>query len=387
MGKKYTDVYLEQLAHKYLTATLTEKEQADFDDWYNSHNDAEFEHSAAENPLLVKTRMYRYLQDGMLASQLNPVRKYPFKWYKVVTAACLLLIAGTAVYFFQSKNAAETDLKASYTANIKPGRNTATLTLANGKKIRLSESLNGELAKEAGMSITKTASGQLIYEVKGGTKETYKINTLSTANGETYMVILPDQSKVWLNAASSLTYATAVNERGERLVELNGEAYFEIAKDRAHPFIVKSADQLVEVFGTHFNVNSYPNEGSTKTTLLEGSVRVSTNLKATASPGLLHPGQQAIVRNGNINIIAVDGGEETAWKNGGFSFNGQDLKTVMRMIARWYDVEVDYEFDPVGLHIGGEVSRSRSVTEVLKMLEVTGYVKFKITGRRITVFR
>lgn len=387
MDKKYADAYLEQLAHKYLTATLTKKEQADFDRWYNSHNDTEFEHSAAENPLVVKARMYRYLQEEMLTSLPAQTRNYPFKWYKFIAAACLLLIAGTAVYFFLSTNAVPPELKSNYAANIRPGQNAATLTLANGKKIRLSDALNGELAKEAGLSITKTAQGQLIYEVKGDAAEAYKVNTLSTANGETYMVILPDQSKVWLNAASSLTYATAVNERAERMVELKGEAYFEIAKDKAHPFIVKSADQQVEVFGTHFNVNSYANEGSTKTTLLEGSVRVSTASKGGMTPGFLRPGQQAIVKNGDIQIIAAEGTEETAWKNGGFSFNGQDLKTVMRMIARWYDVEVDYEFDPAGLHIGGEVSRSRSVTEVLKMLEVTADVKFKISGRRVTVFK
>jgi len=382
MEEKYSDVYLEQLAHKYKTAGLTAEEQSEFDNWYNSHNDAEFEHSAAAAPLMVKARMFKKLMEGMQVDQPVAVIKYPFKWHRVAIAASLFLIAGFSVYFFSIKDKVKTS---THVTQVKPGRNAATLTLANGKKILLSDALKGELANEAGLSIVKTAEGQLVYEVKAG--ESYKINTLSTTNGETYMVTLPDQSRVWLNAASSLTYATAVNEQGKRWVELNGEAYFEIAKDKQHPFIVKSKGQEVEVFGTHFNVNSYPEEGLSKTTLIEGTVRVTANFKSKTSRQFLKPGEQAVVGDGIIHIAAVDTDEEIAWKNGEFNFNGQDFKTMMRMISRWYDVDINYEYDPKDLHISGKLSRYRNLTEVLNMLEVTGEIKFKVEGRRITVLK
>ncbi|MDO7744679.1 MAG: FecR domain-containing protein, partial [Pedobacter sp.] len=219
--------------------------------------------------------------------------------------AAIASIAAVIVIAFGIYLSSGPERKADYThltANdIAPGKMGATLTLANGKKISLSGAANGEIAKESGLSISKTADGQVIYEVQGGQSKSNALNTLSTAIGETYIITLPDQTKVWLNAASSLTYNPALTVNGLRKVKLSGEGYFEVAKDKEHPFIVESGTQSIEVLGTHFNVNAYPDESAYRTTLLEGSVKVEDK----GQTKVLQPGNQAANSNGKINLSRV----------------------------------------------------------------------------------
>lgn len=339
--------------------------------------------------------------------------------YKYLAIAASLILIGFAIFRFYSADSDHVTPTVAHLETIKPGGNKAYLVLANGKKISLTDAVNGTLAKESGVEISKTADGQVVYAVgeitselgmsnsnattKGVRREkpAAMMNTIETPKGGQYQVRLPDGSKVWLNAASSLRFPSSFSGADIRKVELKGEAYFEVekvmAKDKGAkgkeyrmPFIVVTDNQKVEVLGTHFNINSYSDEKNTKTTLIEGRVRVSSSGQASSEndeAAILKPGQQALVKNGSIRVVAVDAEEEVAWKNGSFSFDGQDFDAVMRMISRWYDVDVIYDYNPKNLHIAGVVSKYRDVTEVLKMLEVTGDVKFKVEGRRITVIR
>jgi len=310
---------------------------------------------------------------------------------RIIAAAAAIAFIAIGIYFFKGTGHPELISGSQYANDVKPGANGATLTLSSGKQIKLTEAINGQLAKEAGVVVTKAADGQLVYKVEGSEIASNKTNTLSTAKGESYMVTLPDQSKVWLNAASSLTYNTSLIENGKRLVQLRGEAYFEVAKDKAHPFIVNTAMQEVEVLGTHFNINSYPEEGRTRTTLLEGSVKV--HFPATALPQkglsreevLLKPGQQAILKDRQVQVRETDVELAVAWKNNKFIFERLPVTEIMRMIARWYDVEVVYNGDIPQETFWGSVSRFENVSKVLKPLESTGNIRFKIEGRRIYV--
>ena len=305
----------------------------------------------------------------------------PHKWYRFVAAAAVLtFIVAAGIWFF--KGSGGQDLAPIvYASDVGPGRQGATLTLSNGKKIRLSEVTNGTLATDAGVTISKTAAGQLVYTIVGGTAKD-RMNTLSTENGETFQVLLPDGSRVWLNAASSLTYAAHLLVDGKRAVKLTGEGYFEVAKDKAHPFRVLTGDHQVDVLGTHFNVNSYRNEPAITTTLVEGSVKVSFG----SSTAMLKPGQQArLDSKGAFIVDHVEADTYVAWKNKQFSFENEDIQTIMRMVERWYDVKIEYSGQVSEEKFWGGVSRSDSVSKVLSALESTGKVHFEIKGNTIYV--
>lgn len=304
-------------------------------------------------------------------------------WWPRITiaAAVILLVFSAGLYLYQSAPHTQTTAHV-FKNDIAPGKVGATLTLANGKKIKLSDATNGEIAMEAGIVISKTANGQLVYEIKSAAAGKNQINTLTTEKGETYRVILPDQSKVWLNAASRLTYNTTLLNGGVRSVKLSGEAYFEVAKDAAHPFIVESGTQQIEVLGTHFNVNAYDNERVSRTTLLEGRVKVSDH----GQTKLLEPGYQAVNPGNDIRLSPVDTDLAVAWKDNNFIFDRLDIKEIMRSVERWYNVEVIYMEEITAGKLWGSVSRFDNVSKVLIALEATGQVHFKIEGRKIYVF-
>jgi len=301
-------------------------------------------------------------------------------------AAAILLVLAFGAYFLKKRT---TVPKGEFMAQhdvIAPAANKAVLVLANGSRILLEDAAKGEIAKQQGISITKTADGEIVYTVlENGNindQETALLNTISTPRGGQCRVILPDGTKVWVNSASSLSYPAAFKGQ-ERLVELNGEAYFEVAKNKEMPFRVKTKIQTVEVLGTHFNINSYDDEPSIKTTLLEGSVKVLTGKNET----FISPGQQAIVerqggkitKDQEINIDKV-----VAWKNGIFSFENDDLKSIMRQISRWYDVEVIYSGDFPEDKFFGDISRTSNLSQVFKILELNN-VHFDVKGKTIRV--
>jgi transmembrane sensor len=314
-----------------------------------------------------------------------------FRW---LAAAVLLFTLSVGLYFYRQVVPEPVNaFPEQVTADIAPGGNKAILILADGSEISLTDAENGALARQAGITIRKTAEGQVIYDAgsSGGSENEAsngqpKYNTIATPRGGQYQINLPDGTKVWLNAASSLTFPQSFNKLKERHVILNGEAYFEVAKNREQPFKVSTSSdiagkaQVIEVLGTHFNVNSYDDEESTKTTLLEGSLRV---MPETGS-FLLRPGQQSILSQHKIKVVPADTEECLAWKAGYLQFNRADIKTVMRQIARWYDVTIRYEGAVPALEFGGAIQKDLTLIQALKILNKS-QIHFRIEGREVIV--
>jgi ferric-dicitrate binding protein FerR (iron transport regulator) len=273
---------------------------------------------------------------------------------------------------------------------IVPGANKAYLTLSNGTKIVLDDAKNGALASQPGMKISKAGSGVVIYEfiksTKSETENTLSaINTVTTPRGGQYQVLLEDGTHVWLNAASSIRFPQAFHGP-QRLVELSGEAYFEVAKDKTHPFIVQANGAKVQVFGTHFNINAYPDNNSVTTTLLEGSVQMSNSSQAT----MLVPGEQGVSTKsgGAISVSRADIQQAMAWKNGYFIFHDLSIVEVMKQVSRWYDVDIQYQDEDVkNNEFGGAISRYKSITELLDNMQLTRSVHYRIEGRRVIIMK
>lgn len=313
-------------------------------------------------------------------------------WKKWAAAAVLLLIAGKLVFDLVAHSSTPPKSPSTVTPAIAasdrpPGTQNAVLTLGDGTRITLDSAANGNLAQQGGTKVIKL-NGQIAYTGKTSDSESPLFNTISTARGNQYMLILSDGTKVWLNAASSMRFPTAF-KGNERKVEITGEAYFEIAKNPSMPFKVVAGGGEIQVLGTHFNVNAYSDESTVKTTLLEGAVAVQKE----KSRLLLSPGQQAKFRpqtaSANtekaISLLKdVDTGHETAWKDGFFWFDNTDLHTLMRQVARWYDVEVEFKGDVSDDGFSGKVSRSVPLSKLLKVLEQYE-INFKVEGKKITI--
>ncbi|WP_276090532.1 FecR domain-containing protein [Pedobacter sp. JY14-1] len=324
-------------------------------------------------------QIYRQLMQGRHSRKSVSYRL----WYPAAAAA-LLLVAGVFFWQRQPKMAGTQTAvlkNANYDTDIQPGKSAAVLTLASGKKIDLGLSRNGRIADEPGALVSKTADGTVIYSASTKWSGSGTVNTLSTVRGQQYRVVLPDGSKVWLNSASSITYPTSFSGMQNRAVKLIGEAYFEVAKDRSRPFIVKTSKQEVEVLGTHFNVNSYNDENAVRTTLLEGSVKV-TNEKGQS---ILKPGHQAAVSGGAPVISKVNASESVAWKNGDFIFDNERFDSILRQLSRWYNVDIKGAGMDKDIRFSGTISRSKPISTVLRALELTGQVRFQLEGHTLTV--
>jgi ferric-dicitrate binding protein FerR (iron transport regulator) len=291
-------------------------------------------------------------------------------------AGVALLVTAAGYFLFQPQPIHQPVTTIVKTQDIAPGGNRATLVLGDGSQLSLDSAANGTLSQQGNTKVVKLANGQLAYQTAGQSSiQTILYNTIFTPRGGKYKVTLPDGSKVWLNAASSLRYPTAFTDT--RSVELNGEAYFDIAPDASHPFIVSHGKTVVEVLGTTFNMMAYPDEASIRTTLLSGAVKVNGQR--------LQPGQCASISNGKLSIEEeVNTEAAVAWKNGYIQFEGNNIRSAMRQISRWYDVEVTYKGE-VPSHFRGIIPSHVPVSEVLKMMEMTGEVTFEISGRTIIV--
>ncbi len=332
----------------------------------------------------------RFGSAGNENSDVRPISNTGI-WKQLSIAASILLIISTGLYFYANRSTEPKLVKqvaAPQQKVIFPGGDKAVLTLSDGSRIILDNAKNGVLANQAGVSIQKTSDGMLLYAFSNTSSENSPealvaniiYNKIETPVGGKYQLNLPDGSKVWLNASSTLRFP-ALFSGDTREVELTGEAFFDVAKNKSKPFKVITKDQIVEVLGTQFNINSYSDEGPIKTTLIEGSVKIIYKDQVV----LLTPGQQFRPQNQNIKVVGADTEEVVAWKNGYFLFKNEDIQSIMRKLSRWYDVEVNYEGAIPNVGFGGNISRSKDISEVLDVLQLTNAVHFKTEGRRITV--
>ena len=372
---------ISELLKKYQDGTLSAEDRDKLDAWYL--------HKASNSNLQLNEYeledSYQYLKSEL---PLQEETKVVSLWPRIAVAASIAVLLGTGIFYFAQPKEQQVQVTAK-PQEIAPGGNRGVLTLSNGKQIVLSEiTAKDTIAKEGEeneVTIKMNAKGEITYVINPnaeGAKDDNSFNTLATPTGGQYNIILADGTKVYLNAVSSIKYPTQFNG-DKRIVELEGEAYFEVAKNKNKPFIVKSDNQSIEVLGTHFNVHSYNNESVVKTTLLEGSVAVTHKNQKT----ILKPGQQSDVSDNfsKIKVREVDTEEAVAWKNGRFKFDNADLKTVMKQLERWYGIKVEYRGDVSDVRFNGGTFRNKNLSEVLKVLELSN-IKFKVEGKTVIVY-
>ncbi len=369
------------LLKKYLSGNCTEAEKGLVETWYLQHEIKELPQISEELKKKQLDEIFRSLPIQHDAKRIISL------WPRLAVAGMVLIGLGLSIYLYQHRQPEQLAIaKSEVVDDLKSGEDKAVLTLSDGRRIALDETDSGDITNEAGVIVTKTKDGQLLYEETATASADIPspLNTITTPKGGQYQVRLPDGSNVWLNAASSLRYPLRFSKM-ERQVELTGEAYFEIAHHPSIPFKVKTATQEVEVLGTHFNVNAYADEASVKTTLLEGSVKVTQT--QTHVSKLLKPGQQAIVTNA-ISVRHVDTEQFVAWKDNLFMFNEDKLEHIMVMVGRWYNVDVVFIDSELRKELySGSISKFVHVSQVLKKLELLGDVHFTLTDRTIKVTR
>jgi ferric-dicitrate binding protein FerR (iron transport regulator) len=395
---------------------LQEDEQRELDEWLNEsdNNRRLFDDYTNEEYLINRLKEFDEVRKVAEIVEQQVLQAYfkdivsispRYSWMRALAVAvCLVLVVLPILYHLVKQPKPSTQIvtnnktnKQQDTTNIHPGTEKATLTLADGMQIILDSAADGQIAQQ-GNTIINSNNGKLEYKT-GDHKETAILyNALTTAKGETYQIILSDGSKVWLNAESSIRYPVGFTGK-ERRVTVTGEVYFEVEKDKNHPFYVSISDirsnaekAVIEVIGTHFNINSYNDEDVMKTTLLEGSVKVWVNENQVR----INRGQQAVISsvpasgiNSTKEVIKIDKNVDTsqvvAWKDGDFDFNNCDLKTVMRQVARWYNLQVVYPTAISSEKFIGKIHRNTRIAGVLAILDSTSSLHFKIEGRKIIV--
>ncbi|WP_285009646.1 FecR family protein [Pedobacter faecalis] len=407
----------QELINRFRQGRLSPEDEAILDGWYLSLPEEERSSISDEQLQARKEAILMRLNESYLNSNKEP--RITRLWPRIAVSAAAVAAIIFGLWFFNYRDTSKTsnNTEHNYATDIKPGTFGATITLANGKTIALSEAKEGVVIGNGitytdGTSVMDSSSrtGQSSSRTEGrdlldkGSLAALEM-TAATARGQTYHITLPDGTKVWLNAASKIEFPGSFDGLVAREVRLSGEAYFEVFRNKKQPFVVnvKKLDdriaQRVEVLGTHFNINGYADEANIKTTLLEGSVKVMPWAAVPVSlPGLskqalamrevlLKPGQQAMLTpNQNLRVAEVNTEEAVAWKNGSFAYNNTPLEEVMRQIARWYNVSVSYEKESLKkVPIGGAVSRNDNVSRMLKTLENTGAVRFEIKGKTILV--
>lgn len=384
------------LIYQHLVKDLSESDKKKLVLWIEESRENELFFQHITNPITLKKELIEFYnppRDLNFEKLLEKIKHIPVKpekrslWIPYMAAAALVTVLLSIVFFFLKTKTMNSKTIPSYAKDIRedvlPGGDRAFLILDDGRTIALDTSANMLIPAQGNTSIAKSGRSELSYsEIKTpGSKENGLYNTITTPKGGQYRVVLPDGTKVWLNSASSLRFPTSFFHK-KRIVTIHGEAYFEVAKNDKMPFTVETGKMQIEVMGTHFNVMAYADEGSVKTTLLEGKVQVKNESRIT----LLKPGQQCLMTpDGNLLINSVIGLQETvAWKNGMFSFKKDSLETIMRQVARWYNVEVTFK-EPIPGHFVATISRDVPVSKLLEILELAGGVHFTIKGNVIIV--
>lgn len=386
-----TNERISHLLKVYQNHTATSEEKEEFTNLLIDANNADFfEGMLDEQWMNIKEEDLKHFDFPTQAellrriqNEIHPVTKpKKLSFIKIAAAAAILLCTlSFGFYFVKQLN----QPKEIYFANdIAPGKNGATLTLSNGKKIAINDALSGNIASDAGVKIFKNEKGQIIYQVVDQQNGASTYNTLSTTRGEQTEVLLPDGTLVFLNAQSSLNFPTNFHGAKERKVTLIGEGYFEVTKNKYQPFIVASNHQEVKVLGTTFNISAYADEPQITTTLLEGSVNI-TNTDSQQSK-VLAPGQQASLSASKLEVKAVETDDVVAWKNGYFMFNNETLPTILNRVSKWYDVDIIYKDDSMkNKTFFGSIGRYKNISELLKVMQETDVANFEIKGRQVIV--
>ena len=395
------------LAEKWMNGTITPEEEREFAQWYNEDQNKEivvpgsFVSGEEEHRqrILQQIHSLRATAELAVTPESFPDPRRMRVRTQLATASVLLVLASAAIiWIFYGHSPVRGSIAARLTSDsqtVRPLGNRATLTLGNGSVVDLNALKEGPVIGEGGVRIDKQQA-QLVYKPLGAVEDKTSggvvtgdasaisemvYNTLRTPRGVMYSVVLSDGTRVWLNASSSLRYPTTFTGR-VRQVSLSGEAYFEVAQNPSQPFQVTVNGMEVNVLGTHFNIMAYDDESTVTTTLLEGAVKVDYMLKSAT----LAPGQQTLLMRGgrDMRVRNVDVEEAVAWKNGILQFRSEDIRSVMRKVARWYDVDVRYEGE-ISDHFSGAIYRNAEVSGLLRNMELTHTVHFRIEGRTITV--
>jgi len=392
---------LTTLMEKYLDGTLTGPEEQVLRDWYRDNeageviwnSDSADERNRVQDRILA--RLQKDIQQTGTGHVIIPMRRR--RIWMAAAAIGIVLLSGTAYLLpnLWSKGPVAAGgpvaTKVPLAADLLPATNKATLLLSNGNAIVLDSAGNGVLAEEGGARVKKTAQGQLVYQAgtkpasdpgSGGGPGAPAMNTVTTPRGGRYHLVLADGSKVWLNAASSISYPAVFIGR-ERVVTVTGEVYFEVSPDKSRPFKVQTREETIDVLGTSFNVNVYADEPVRRVTLETGSVKVNAGQQAL----VLRPGEQTLHSDkgfGKTDKADMEG--ELAWKNGDFVFNNEDLSSILRELSRWYNIDISYKGSPGPMAFDGIISRSKNLSAVLQIMESsTKKIHFQIENRRLMV--
>lgn len=362
------DKNAKEIIERYVAGTASEEDKALVEHWYLNSPDAEIPVSE-ESIVLAKKQVY-----NALPIHDDPIKAPVRLWSRLAAAASVALILGIGTYYLvsrQNKSGPSSNLINPYSA--------AAILKSGGRAILLDKTANGKIPATG---ITKSAGEELVYE-RSNQNSTAVYDTIQIpAGGRPYTVKLTDGSKITLNAATSLRYPESFsNNRSEEIELITGEIYAEVVHRKSAPLKIRTPRQVVTDLGTVFNISSYPDEHDSRTTLIAGAVKVRANGKEE----LLSPGEQAVVTGNTMTTQTVNLSEVTAWRNGVFRFNATHIEAIMRELSRWYDIEVTYEGEITDEVFYGRLSRKMSINEVLRVLQRSNKVSFKIEGRRVTV--
>lgn len=382
MSEKETR-YLQRLARKVLTGKASEEERLFLEEYYNV-----FERKPGIEEEVTEEEL-KDLQQSVLDRIHNRIKVYEMprrpglrNWRRLAVAAAFLLIAGVGILLMARKGNRPAVTRQAR-EHILPGGNRAVLTLNDGSTILLDDMKKDSLVQQGGIRVTKTEDGLLVYSVAGQQSASSAVayNTITTPRGGQYQVLLPDGTRAWLNAASSIHFPTRF-QQNQRSVSITGEVYFEVAHNPARPFVVTAGATSVQVLGTHFNIMAYPNEEVLKTTLAEGAVKITR----AGNSAVLHPGEQLQANDQLFKVVQhVDLDAELAWKNGLFYFKNAGVEAVMKQVERWYNVHVQYRGSIPAKQFTGTIPRSVTLSELMEMLSFYDDLKCVIDGDTITI--
>jgi transmembrane sensor len=383
MEELHADQRYLDLAEKWLNGTISSEEEKEYADWYNAIAPG----TQLEVPAEIATDREQHRRK--ILRMINYRRVPVIQLYKkvlkrVAIAASILLIAGSSYFYFRNAKPQQSAVTRSISAmnDLKPGTYGAILTRSNGQTILLDTARNGKIIQALGSEVTK-AGKNLTFATASSQNDKIEYYTISTPRARQQELVLPDGTKIWLNAQSSVKFPSSFTGT-RREVQVTGEAYFEVAKNASKPFIVNVNNAKIEVVGTHFNVMAYNNENALETTLLEGSVK----FRKDNNQVFLKPGQQSqLFQNAQIRLVDnVNVDQIVAWKNGMQSFNSADIKTIMRQVERWYDVDVDYKGNMTTRKFTGDIPRDAKLSEILKLFEVNKiHFQMDASHRKLTV--